>query len=276
MTGTPYLGSTFNVASGMARNLNVYSGGSSYTVLGTDSTVLMNSVQSVFLPQASSVLPGQSFKIINGNTSQIAIGAHAGDAIDGASNYYLPSKYSYVEVMSDGTNWWVIDSTIPSSSYVGADGNTYWVGTAYASATSTPASMQSITATSGAPATISGMSLSAGIGTYFLDVSLQYQSAAAAGTPSFGFLQPSGTVATYPKWISGFVGSSSATVGQQASAIGYVNGPAMTVSGTNYSIHLRGSISFTVAGTIVVGAYSSSSSDPFKIQNGVFSLSRIL
>lgn len=80
-----------------------------YTTLADDAVILANGTFTVTLLTAAGNT-GQHHRIINSGTGVITIATTSSQTINGASTYILGSKYAYVEVISDGSNWLVVDS----------------------------------------------------------------------------------------------------------------------------------------------------------------------
>ena len=82
---------------------------SNYTVLNSDSTILINSTSAinVTLPDATS-LNGRIFTLKNINTGNVTVLTTSSQTIDGAASQSIATQYSKISIQSDGTNWWII------------------------------------------------------------------------------------------------------------------------------------------------------------------------
>jgi hypothetical protein len=115
-------GQTLQVASGQpawgnSMNFGCSTQTSSYTLTQTDTVVLADASSSNItntLPAASS-FGGHRFYIkrIDDDTlsiNTVTIGRTSSDTIDGATSYALGKQYDVVEVVSNGSNWFILSS----------------------------------------------------------------------------------------------------------------------------------------------------------------------
>lgn len=93
--------------------------GATYTVLLTDNLLLANAssgAQSIFLPTATGCA-GQSYVIKKTDTTGnivTLVPFSGGQAIDGQTSLVLSRQLQYVEIQSDGFEWWIISSNLAS------------------------------------------------------------------------------------------------------------------------------------------------------------------
>lgn len=87
------------------------------TLTNTDGfvTLLVNSTSSaitITLPTAVSNAAIFTIKKIDSSTNFVTIDANASQTIDGDLTIVLKDQYNYVQIVSDGTNWVVINEFI--------------------------------------------------------------------------------------------------------------------------------------------------------------------
>lgn len=79
---------------------------SDYTLTASDYFVLVNGGYTMTLPAASSSQVGTRYKIKQIGTANVTI-ATLGGLIDGNISIQLQNQYTSVDLVSDGSNWWI-------------------------------------------------------------------------------------------------------------------------------------------------------------------------
>lgn len=84
----------------------------SYTALTTDTTIMANAsaaAYTVTLPTAVGIA-GKIYNIkkTDSSANAVTVGTTSSQNIEGSTTYSLSVQYKYVDVISDGTQWWVI------------------------------------------------------------------------------------------------------------------------------------------------------------------------
>lgn len=82
-----------------------------YTVLDTDDIILVNATSgaiTISLPTASTI-EGKTFTIVktDATTNAVVVDPNLAETINGSATYTLGSQYSLIQVISDGTNWYI-------------------------------------------------------------------------------------------------------------------------------------------------------------------------
>ena len=78
-----------------------------YTLAASDYVVLVNGTYTMSLPTASNI-SGTIYYIKNIAASVVAISASNSETIDGSATISLSSRYDELQVVSNGTNWYII------------------------------------------------------------------------------------------------------------------------------------------------------------------------
>jgi paraquat-inducible protein B len=80
----------------------------SYGTVSTDGTILMNSASASALTlNTSGLTTGQTIRIKNINTGTVTITPSSG-TIDGSASVQISIQYEAIEVVWDGSNFWII------------------------------------------------------------------------------------------------------------------------------------------------------------------------
>lgn len=78
-----------------------------YSLVSTDSIILVNGAYTMTLPSAATAGSGTQYTIKRIGTGTTTINSSSG-TIDGSASVQLTTQYSSVTVVSDGTSWWII------------------------------------------------------------------------------------------------------------------------------------------------------------------------
>jgi branched-subunit amino acid transport protein len=81
---------------------------SNYTILGSDEIISANATSpiNIYLPTAVGIA-GRTYTIKNINTGSVTLRPSSSQNIDGSNTYELTNRYSFVKVISNGSNWLV-------------------------------------------------------------------------------------------------------------------------------------------------------------------------
>ena len=82
-----------------------------YTVQTGDGTIFADAGSSAITVTLPSAVAGRTIKIkkIDTTTNDVIIVGVSGATIDGAANRIADVPYQYIELQSDGTNWYVMN-----------------------------------------------------------------------------------------------------------------------------------------------------------------------
>lgn len=89
-----------------------------YTLTATDSVILASATSAAFtvtLPTAAGIA-GRTYTVkkTDSSANTVTIATTSSQTIDGLSTLVLTQQWEYVQVISDGSNWQVIDGTVRS------------------------------------------------------------------------------------------------------------------------------------------------------------------
>jgi hypothetical protein len=93
-----------------------------YTLTNFDHNVFANGTLTITLPTAVGIA-GKPFYIKNIGTGTVTVATSAGQTIDGQSSISLSSRYADVMVVSNGTNWSAVGSSVSAASSFRAYGS---------------------------------------------------------------------------------------------------------------------------------------------------------
>lgn len=103
-TGAVVIPSTLTASS---VNTTVATKTANYTLVDTDSVILVNGAYTMTLPAAATAGSGTQFVIKRIGTQLVTIASNGG-TIDGNATVQLTTQYTSVNIVSDGSNWWII------------------------------------------------------------------------------------------------------------------------------------------------------------------------
>lgn len=105
--GTSTINSTLQVAGSISTAIAAKS--SAYTIVITDSTILVSGTTTITLPTAVGIT-GRMYTVKKTDTAgtTVTVATTSSQNIDGATTSLLATQYQSVTVQSDGTQWWII------------------------------------------------------------------------------------------------------------------------------------------------------------------------
>lgn len=93
---------------GSGESSTIYTTAVSYSPTNLYSVILCNATLTITLPDAT-LYPQLDLTIKNINTGTVTISASLSQTIDGDTSKYLTSQYQKMRIISDGSNWVVLD-----------------------------------------------------------------------------------------------------------------------------------------------------------------------